>query len=195
VLWPQKLSDLPLQDIRDFISSHGDWLDGIVISGGEPCLNQGLPHLINEFRNLDLKIKLDTNGSRPELLKQIIADGLVDYVAMDFKAPLNELSYRRCTGVRTDIKAIGRSLDLLLEGNVDYEFRVTICPSLLDVDDIKNMGERIEGAQRFVLQNVVPQNTLDISMGKLVPYTMEKLEKMKQAISHNVKECLIISSY
>lgn len=195
VLWPQKLPDLPLQDIRDFLSSHGDWLDGIVISGGEPCLDQDLPNLINEFRNLGLKIKLDTNGSQPEHLKRIIKDGLVDYVAMDFKAPLNEFSYRRCTGVWTDVKAIGQSLDLLLEGNVDYEFRVTVCPGLLDVEDIKHMGESIDGAERFVLQNFVPQNTLDISMSELAPFTMEKLEKMKQVISHNVKECLIISSY
>lgn len=195
MLWPQKLPDLPLQDIRDFLSSHGDWLDGIVISGGEPCLDQDLPNLINEFRNLGLKIKLDTNGSQPEHLKRIIKDGLVDYVAMDFKAPLNEFSYRRCTGVWTDVKAIGQSLDLLLEGNVDYEFRVTVCPGLLDVEDIKHMGESIDGAERFVLQNFVPQNTLDISMSELAPFTMEKLEKMKQVISHNVKECLIISSY
>jgi pyruvate formate lyase activating enzyme len=189
------LSDLPLQDIRDCISSYGDWLDGVVISGGEPCLNPELPHLIDEFRNLGLKIKIDTNGSRPELLKQIIRDGLVDYVAMDFKAPLNEFSYRRCSGVWTDIKAISRSLDLLLAGNVDYEFRVTICPGLLDIEDIKYMGERIEGAKRLVLQNFVPQNTLETSMSELVPYTREKLEKMKQVISHNVEECLIISSH
>jgi pyruvate formate lyase activating enzyme len=194
VLWPQKLSNLRIQDIRDCISSYEGWLDGVVISGGEPCLNPDLPHLIDEFRNLGLKIKLDTNGSRPELLKQIIRDGLIDYVAMDFKAPLNEFSYRRCTGVWTDVKAIGKSLDLLLKGNVDYEFRVTICPGLLDLEDIKYMGERIEGAKRFVLQNFVPQNTLDASMSELVPYNMEKLEKMKQVISHNVEECLIISS-
>ena len=77
VLWPQKLPDLPLQDIRDFISSHGEWLDGIVISGGEPCLDQDLPNLINEFRNLGLKIKLDTNGSQPELLNQLNIKGLI----------------------------------------------------------------------------------------------------------------------
>ena len=193
VLCPQKLSDIPLQDIRDCISSYKDWLDGVVISGGEPCLNPELPDLIYEFRNLGLKIKLDTNGSRPELLKQVINDGLVDYVAMDFKAPLNEFSYRRCTGVWTDVRAIGKSLDILLTEDVDYEFRVTVCPDLLDLKDIEYMGERIEGAKRFVLQNFVPQNTLETSMNEIVPYTSEKLEKMKEIISHNVKECLIIS--
>lgn len=189
------LSTTPLSDVLDCISSHEGWLDGIVISGGEPCLNPGLPDFIKGFRKAGLQTKIDTNGSNPKLLARLIHEGIVDYVAMDFKAPLNEFIYRRCTGVWTDIGAIGQSLDLLLKGAVDYEFRVTVCPGLLDVEDIVSMAKRIKDAKRFVLQNFVAQNTLDPSYSKIAPYPMEKLEEMKNAASVYVKDCMVISPH
>ena len=195
VLWPEKMANISFSDIKRCISSYEDWIDGVVISGGEPCISPSLPNLIKEFRHMGLKIKLDTNGSYPDVLEQLIRDDLLDYVAMDFKAPLNEFSYRRCSGVWTDIKAIGKSLDLLLEGNVDYEFRVTICPGLLEVEDIKSMGERIQGAKRFVLQSFVPQNTLDPSMTEGPPCAKETMEDMKRALSPYVENCFVISAF
>ena len=195
VLWPNQLDSISLGDIRHYVSSYSDWLDGIVISGGEPCLHSGLPNLIEEFRRMGMKIKLDTNGTRPALLKQLIRNGLLDYVAMDFKAPLNEFSYRRCSGVWTDIRAIGQSIDLLLKGQIDYEFRVTICPGLLSIEDIESMCERIQGAKRFVLQGFVPQNTLDPAMIERMPYTTEKMEAMQKMASSYVEECLIKSTH
>lgn len=193
VLCPDMLPTTPLSEVLDRISSYEDWLDGIVISGGEPCLNPGLPDFIKKLRKTGLQIKIDTNGSRPKLLSQLIHEGIVDYVAMDFKAPLNEFSYRRCTGIWTDVETIGQSLDILLKGSVDYEFRVTICPGLLDVEDIKSMAERVQNAKRFVLQNFVAQNTLDPSFAEMTPYSREKLEKMKEAASAYVQECIVIS--
>jgi len=194
VLWPERLVTFPLDEVRDYLSTYESWMDGVVISGGEPCINPGLPALIVELRSLGLKIKLDTNGSRPDVLERLIQDGMLDYVAMDFKAPLNEFSYRRCAGVWTDVTAIGRSIDLLRAGAVDYEFRVTICPGLLDTKDLISMGERIRSARRFVLQGFVPQNTLDSSLAERVPYSMEKLDEMRHAVAPFVEECILIPS-
>ena len=195
MLWPNQLDSISFTKIRNHISAYSDWLDGVVISGGEPCIHSGLPNLIEEFRRTGFKIKLDTNGSRPAVLKQLIRNGLVDYIAMDFKAPLNEFSYRRCSGVWSDIRAIGQSIDLLLEGQIDYEFRVTICPGLLEIEDIQAMSERIQGAKRFILQSFVPQNTLDPDMMERMPYPKEKMESMKQIASLHVKESIFISPH
>ncbi|MGA1844380.1 MAG: anaerobic ribonucleoside-triphosphate reductase activating protein [bacterium] len=194
VLCPERLVTFPLDEVRDYLNTYENWLDGVVISGGEPCINSGLPALIAELRALGLKIKLDTNGSRPEVLEQLIQDGMLDYVAMDFKAPLNEFSYRRCTGVWTDVTAIGRSIDLLRAGAIDYEFRVTICPGLLDTNDLLSMGERIQGARRFTLQGFAPHNTLDSSFAGRVPYSNEKLDQMRHAVAPYVEECLLVPS-
>ncbi len=195
VLWPERLSDIPLSEILDYISTYQEWIDGVVISGGEPCINSELPMLCELLRKTGTKIKLDTNGSKPKLLDLLIHEGLLDYIAMDFKSPLNETSYRRCTGIWTDIESIKQTIDLLLKGSVDYELRVTVCPYLLNIEDIKNMGERIQGAKRLVLQNYLPQNTLESSFADIVPYPIEKLQEMKEVMSSYVQECLIISPY
>lgn len=195
VLWPHELPTISFSQVQSCINSYGDWLDGIVISGGEPCLNPELFNLCESLRKMGLQIKLDTNGSLPKVLAQLIHDGLVDYVAMDFKAPLNEFSYRRCTGAWTEVEKIGQSLDLLKNTGVDYEFRVTVCPGLLDINDIRAMGERIKGAKRFVLQNFVPHNTLEPSFADIAPYPKERLEQFQEAISFYVQETLIISQF
>lgn len=187
-----ELPTIPFYDIKEYIVSYNDWLDGVVISGGEPCLNEDLPFFCERIKKLGMQIKLDTNGSRPQILSQLIREGLIDYVAMDFKAPLNEFGYRRCTGVWPDIKSIGQSIELLLKEEIDYEFRVTVCNGLLNKDDIRSMGEIVKGAKRFVLQNFVPQNTLVPSFAHVLPFAHEKLEEMKDILHAYVQEILII---
>jgi len=124
-------------------------LDGVVVSRGEPTLQPGLSHFLQRIRDLDLHIKLDTNGTRPEVLEELIGEELVDFVAMDLKAPGPR--YEEICGTRVDLKAVESSRALLLKGRVPYEFRTTLSP-LLDEADVMHMAREIPGAQRLVLQ-------------------------------------------
>lgn len=124
-------------------------LDGVVVSGGEPTLQRGLDDFLQGARVLGFATKLDTNGTRPNVLRGLIEAGLVDYVAMDVKAPLQD--YELMTGRGDLMEAVAESIDLLLEGRVDYEFRTTLAPPL-ETSDVVAIAQRIKGARRYVLQ-------------------------------------------
>jgi len=132
-----------LMDRRGFI-------DGVCVSGGEPTLHEGLPDLLRRVRSLGLRIKLDTNGSRPEVLKALLESKLVDYVAMDVKAPAAK--YSIVCGARVSSRAIEESASLLAESGVSYELRTTVAWTLLDEEDIVDIGEWLGGTGRYLLQ-------------------------------------------
>ena len=125
------------------------FLDSVVLSGGEPTLQPGLRDFILQLKKMGYRVKLDTNGTHPLLLSGLIQEELLDYVAMDIKAPPEK--YRDICGASVSIKAIRRSIDLLLEGRVDYEFRTTFVPQLTQ-DDIRQIAQWIPGARRYFLQ-------------------------------------------
>lgn len=139
-----------------WLDTRRGFLEGVVITGGEPTLQQGLPAFIRAVRAKGYPVKLDTNGTRPEVLRQLLDEGLLDYVAMDIKAPLEK--YEAVCGVPVDFRAINASIDLLLAGGVDYEFRTTILPHFTK-DDVTAMARRIRGARRYVLQQYRRPNT------------------------------------
>lgn len=125
------------------------FLDAVVITGGEPTLQKGLPQFIRTIRAKGYQVKLDTNGTHPEVLRQLLDEGLLEYVAMDIKAPLDK--YEAVCGVPVDFRAVNESIDLLLAGHVDYEFRTTVLPQFTQ-GDIIAMAGRIRGARSYVLQ-------------------------------------------
>ena len=131
-----------LEDRRGF-------LDGAVITGGEPTLQTGLADFIAQVRSKGYRVKLDTNGTRPAVLASLIDAGLLDYVAMDLKAPIEK--YEAIVGVPVDHSAINHSIDLLLASQVEYEFRTTVVPQLSETD-VLAIAHRIRGARRYVLQ-------------------------------------------
>lgn len=124
-------------------------LDAVVVSGGEPTLQKDLPDFLAKLKGLGYKVKLDTNGTRPWVVRELIARDLVDYVAMDVKAPLGK--YAEIDRARNDTAAVEQTIDLLLSGLVDYEFRTTFAPTLR-IDDILEIVLRLRGARRFFLQ-------------------------------------------
>lgn len=126
-----------------------DFLDALVISGGEPTLQDNLVEFIEEARELGYLIKLDTNGMRPDVLGNLINKDLLDYVAMDIKAPSHK--YDIMAGVSVDNYAIHSSIDILLNSHIDYEFRTTVVPQL-GQEDILDIAQWIRGAKRYVLQ-------------------------------------------
>jgi len=156
---PAALEQVPIEAVLDQLRAQRKWVDGVVITGGEPLGQPHLADLIRLLREQGLGIKLDTNGSRPEPLERLIDAGLVDYVAMDVKAPLDE-RYHKVAGVQVDLDAIRRSIDLLEAGRVDYEFRTTYCPALLSEQDVVALAGALRSAKRWYIQPFRPVNCL-----------------------------------
>ena len=142
------------EDILKFLSKRQGLLDGVCITGGEPTLYRELPSFAGLIKNLGYKVKLDTNGTNPQMLLDLINDRLVDHVAMDIKSSLP--NYGKACGI-PDIKLapIKESIDILKKGNVDYEFRTTAVEELLDDKAVEEIGILLEGAKHYYLQGYV----------------------------------------
>jgi len=181
---------IPLDAILAHVESRGGWIDGVVVCGGEPTVWPGLALLCAEFRRAGLAVKLDTNGTRPDRLAQLLDAGLVDAVAMDFKAPLDERYHAAC-GTAVDLEAVGRSLDLLRDSGVGHEFRTTACPAFIGEGEIRDMGERIAGADRWVLQRFEPTHALDPALRDVRPYDPARMEALADLGRAYVRRCLV----
>jgi len=142
---------MPEEEFFSFLQKRRGILEGVCITGGEPTLMRDLPDFIRWIKAMDYAVKLDTNGYRPGVLKALVEEGLVDYVAMDVKNSLPR--YGETVGIaRFDTAPIEESLDYLMEGHVPFEFRTTLVRGLHTEDSIRDMGRRVAGAQRFFLQ-------------------------------------------
>lgn len=138
---------------------------------------------------MGFQVKLDTNGSNPEMLKKLIDKKLIDYVAMDIKAPLG--AYDKATGVKVNLKNIKKSIKILMENKVDYEFRSTIIPSLHTKEDIIEMAKWIKGAKRYYLQSFRPEKTINSEFEKIKPYPADFLLEIQKAISPFFETCRV----
>lgn len=140
---------LNTEEVIADIKSRKGFVDAVVISGGEPTLQSDLKEFIIGIKAMGFKIKLDTNGTRPEVIRDLLSEKLLDYVAMDIKAPFYKYEKIACSEV--DKEKIEESINLLLNSEIDYEFRTTFSPDL-DEADILQIAERIRGAKLYVLQ-------------------------------------------
>jgi pyruvate formate lyase activating enzyme len=140
------------EEILSFLKKRQGVLDGVAITGGEPTLMPGLAEFMTQVRGLGYKIKLDTNGTRPEVLKSIVRGGLVDYVAMDIKNCREKYGETVGFDVSYDLSPIDESIAFLMEGNVDYEFRTTVSRTYHTEEDIIKIGKWISGDERYFLQ-------------------------------------------
>jgi len=125
------------EEILKSVAARRGKLDAVVVSGGEPTLQPDLPEFLHELKKLGYAVKLDTNGSRPDVLESLLKSKLIDYVAMDIKAPLP--FYGRLAGVTIDVSAIRQSIELLSRGGIDHEFRTTEVRPLLDAGDMNEI--------------------------------------------------------
>ena len=139
------------EEVLDYLEQRKKVLDGIVISGGEPTIQAGLVSFIKRVKELGLLVKLDTNGSNPKILKQLIDEGLIDYVAMDIKNVLDE--YEGIIKCKTSIQNIKESIKILSEGKIEYEFRTTIIKNIHTIDKIKAICKFLGAGQPIYLQN------------------------------------------
>ena len=182
VLCSEQYATLPLESVLNRLVSFRDWVDGVCLTGGEPTLHPDLSSLIREVKRLGLLVKLDTNGSRPERLENLIEKRDVDFVSMDVKAPLDPISYSRVTGFPVNLDLLWRSIRVLKRGDVEYEFRTTVVPGLHSFDDIRQLGRQLQAGSRMVLQNFNSENPMDPSLKETRPYDPERLRELEREI-------------
>ena len=176
--------------ILSFLRKRVGKLDGVVITGGEPLLQHDLIEFIKKVKEMGYLVKLDTNGSYPEKLERLLAKNLIDYIAMDVKAPLEKYH----DVVRTDVctEKIMESITMILNGNIDYEFRTTVVKDLLTEDDLICIAKLIRGAKRYVLQKFVMSKILDKSFASNVKcFSEDELNTIKEKVKKYVSECII----
>ncbi len=182
VIHPEQYSTIPLKEILDHLRSLREWIDGVCVTGGEPTLHGDLPRLVQEVKRQGFLIKLDTNGSNPKMLEDLIKRKSIDFVSMDVKAPLDPFHYRRATGTCIDLQPILRSIEILKTSRVNYEFRMTVVPGLHQEEDIKLLGNQLRAGRRLVLQNFNPENPLDPSLKNIQPYDPKRLREMEREV-------------
>jgi pyruvate formate lyase activating enzyme len=180
VFHPEQYATIPLKDIFNRLHSLRNWIDGICLTGGEPTLHTDLPSLIREIKRHGFLVKLDTNGSNPQRLENLIDAGEIDFVSMDVKAPLDPFRYSRSTGLSTNLKPILESIKILKRGKAEYEFRMTVVPGLHTEEDIRVLGDQLRVGKRFILQNFNPENPLDPSFKSIIPYDPKVLKKIER---------------
>ena len=150
VFRPNTIPNIPEEKILSLLFSRRDWLDGVCITGGEPTIHKRLPKLCNKIKELNYEIKLDTNGTNPEMLKELITNKLIDYVAMDIKASLKNYHKVAEASIMTD--KIKKSISLIMGSDIDYEFRTTVIPDIITKEEIKQIGRMIKGAKKYFIQ-------------------------------------------
>ena len=174
--------------VIDYLKKRKGILDGVCITGGEPLIHNALTDFIKEVKDIGYSIKLDTNGSFPKKLKALVEDGLIDYVAMDVKNCLSK--YHITSGCDTlNLAHIEESIDFLLEGRVDYEFRTTVVKELHTPQDIDALTIRIAGADKYFIQSFVDSG--NILMENLHPVDEETLKIMENTAKKNIKTACI----
>jgi pyruvate formate lyase activating enzyme len=170
VLHPESLSSYPWPYIEKRLSVLSNWLDGVCITGGEPTLHPDLADLLAGVRNLGLSVKLDTNGTRPEVLRSLIEHNLIDYLAMDIKGPLDQESYRLCAGARISISEIRTSMEFILSGQVPGEFRTTVIPAWHTPSVLARMARELKQAPLWRQQEFNPAQAMNPALCAESPF-------------------------
>lgn len=138
------------KDLFLFLKERYGRLDGVVVSGGEPTLHQDLPEFIKKIKDIGYDVKLDSNGTNPEMLQHLIDSKLVDYIAMDIKSPLKD--YEKVVAVKVNFQKLEESVKIIMNSGIPYEFRSTMVPGLVNTEDVIKMGESIKGASKWYFQ-------------------------------------------
>jgi pyruvate formate lyase activating enzyme len=167
----------------EMIKVRKNLINSIVITGGEPTIHKDLPFFIKKVKEMGLKVKLDSNGSSPSMLKECIEELDVDYIAMDVKTSLEKY---KMVGYK-DVNNIKESINLIKEKAKDYEFRVTLAPGIINLEDLKEVGELVKGAKKFYLQQFRQGDNLDKEFNP-TPYTFEQIDLFKEILSHYVEK-------
>jgi pyruvate formate lyase activating enzyme len=182
-----EVNEIPEKEIFDYLKKRKKFLEGIVMTGGEPLLQPDLKDFIAKVKQIGYLIKIDTNGTNPKLLEGLIQEKLVDYVSMDVKAPKEK--YEELAGVKVDLNKIEESIEIIKQYAPDYEFRTTLIPTLLEKEDILEIARWLKNSKRFYLQQFEQKAPLiSSSMERVEPYPKEYLLETLELIKPYFKE-------
>lgn len=179
VLQPEAMPTTTLLQVEDYLEGNRKWIDGVVITGGEPTIHNDLPSLCQKLKKMHFTVKVDTNGTNPAMIRKLVDGQLIDYVALDIKAPLTEQEYSRATGVKAApfIGRIRETIQYLLENHVDYEFRTTLVPTLHQTESIDKICQTIKSCKKYILQNLKSEvDTIDPKFKTLQPFSAMQME-------------------
>lgn len=177
VLRPDEIPRFDEESIFKYLKKRANWLNGVCVTGGEPTLHSDLPQLLKKIKELGLDVKLDSNGTNPKLLKEIIDANLVDYLAMDIKT--SKERYSEGVGVKVNIAQIDESINIIKNSGVDYEFRTTVVPEIVTKQDVEKIASWLgSDTKKYCLQQFVPIKVLDEKYYKVTPYLKPDLIEM-----------------
>lgn len=185
VLAPEKEPVIPIEEVMGTLKKRKGILDGVCITGGEPTMSARLPEFIQKIREIGYPVKLDTNGTNPEMLKSLVKQGMLDYVAMDIKNSPEK--YSLTAGIsRVDLEAVCESVDFLKSGAVDYEFRTTVVRELHKREDMRMIGEWLSGSRRYFLQAY--KESAQVIRPVFSCYSKEQLENFRQMLLEKIPQ-------
>ena len=191
VLRPDTLTSMPLDYFITYLDSRQGWLEGICVSGGEPLLEDNLEVLLRVIKDRNLLVKLDTNGSLPDRLQDLIRSGLVDQVAMDVKAPLAR--YRQVTRSEVPEDDIVRSIDAVRGSRLTHMFRTTVVPGVVGEKDLLEIAQLLHGAALFQVQQFSPRNTIDRNYLQIEAFPPEEVERLAALIRPYFREVRVLA--
>jgi len=186
-----ELQEISEESVIEDLLKRKKWIDALVVTGGEPCLQPDLPEFLKIIKSMGFLTMIETNGSRPETIAKLLNDKIIDRIAMDIKGPLDQ--YTEITKIENGewiMDKIKESIKIILNSGIEYEFRTTVVPGIHDVsviqDMLKDLKQLSNGAMKqlhWTLQNFQPNNCLDPKFNKLKPFTEEEFEELQKIIN------------
>ena len=173
------------EDIIEVLLERKRYVDSIVVTGGEPTMDPGLPAFLGRLRGLGFDVKLDTNGLKPDALRECLP--YLSFIAMDVKTSLENYA---SLGTE-DTVSIMESIKLIMDSGLDYEFRCTVVPGFVEKETVQKMGEMVRGAKRFVFQQYKPEKTLDPSYNNISPHSEERIGEFAAIMEDYVDKVLL----
>ena len=171
---------IPEDEFFEWLVNRKKWLDGVCVTGGEPTLQAELPDFARRVKDAGFLFKLDSNGSNPAMLRKMFDEGLIDFLAMDIKAPLAK--YESVVGAGIDKKAIEESIQLIRGKALNYEFRTTVAPDWYSKEDAVAIGEWLKGSKAYYLQNFIPDHAANPAFRSKHGFSREELAELKETL-------------
>lgn len=187
---PERYADvIPEEDILLFLKSRVGKVEAVVISGGEPTMHDDLPRFIRAVKSLGFLVKLDSNGTHPSMLRELLGEGLLDFIAMDIKASMER--YQEVVARPIATEDIQESIALIKASGVDHEFRTTLVKSQVSREDLEEIGKLIKGSPRYALQRFRPGRTLSPQFAHEQTYSDAEMLQLQAMMQRYVKECVV----
>ncbi|MBR9677692.1 MAG: anaerobic ribonucleoside-triphosphate reductase activating protein [Nanoarchaeota archaeon] len=185
---PIKKGSVSEKEVLEFLRNRKKYLSGVVLTGGEPTLQKNLIPFLKKIKSLGFKVKLDTNGTNPRILKKILKEKVLDYLAMDVKTCFDKYHLSGANRVEN----IKKSMQIIKDSGLKYEFRTTFVPGIVSAEDVPKMCEMIKGTEKYVMQQFEPNKTLNQEFSKVKPYPKKVLDEFKKVFENHADEVLLI---